>query len=81
MLNNKYPKANDNDWNPQEIDNVRAGAKISKGILELIETECIEQVSKPDLVKELSKSIKNKDEISENLKSIILHLNSIANSD
>ena len=81
MLNNKYPKTNDNDWNPQEIDTVRAGAKISKEILELIETECIEQVSKSDLVKELSKSIKNKDEISENLKSIILHLNSIANSD
>lgn len=80
MLNNKYPKKNDNEWNPQEIDNIRTRAKLSKELLELIETECIEQVSKPDLVKALSKSIKNKDEISENLKSIILQLNSIANS-
>lgn len=81
MLNNKYPKKNDNEWNPQEIDNVRNRAKLSKEILELIETECIEQVSKPDLVRDLSKSIKIKEEISENLKNIILHLNSIANSD
>jgi len=80
MLNNKFPKKNDNEWNHQEIDNIRNRAKLSKDLLELIETECIEQVSKPDLVKYLSKSIRNKDEISENLKSIILHLNSIANS-
>jgi len=78
MLNNIYPKENAKKWVTEEIDNIRTKEKISKELLNLIETECVEQVSKPELAKEVAKSIKGKEEVPNNLKEIIKKLNSIA---
>ena len=81
MLNNKFSKKNTERWDLEDIDSIRNNGKISENLMNLVWTECQEQTSKPDLAKYIAKSIKNKEELSDNLKEIIMKLNTVALED
>ncbi len=79
MLNLNYQKKNGTIWVSKNIDDIKNNTKFSKELIELVEEQCNERVSKPILAVNISKSIK-KNELSKNLKNIITKLNSISES-
>jgi len=77
LLNNEFPRKGGEQWNVEDIAKLRENGKFSEKLIRKIEENYDGRISKPELNYKIACSIKNREDLSDNLKLILEELNKL----